>query len=72
MQPIGRNVRKSICYCNTQKMTVLPFFIGSRRIGGGQLSGYNVSNVVIRQQHLAVQFNQQLHARTVREVRKLN
>jgi hypothetical protein len=71
MYPIRRNVRRSICYCNTQKMTVLPFFIGSRRIGGGQLTGYNVTKIMIRKQHLAVQFDQALHDRTVREVRRL-
>ena len=71
MQPIGRNVRRSICYCNTQKMTVLPLFVGSRRIGGGQLTGHNVTKVMIRQQHLAVQFDKKLHDRTVKEITKL-
>jgi hypothetical protein len=71
MQPIGRNVKKSICYCNTRKMWVPPFYIGRRAIGGGVVRGSNVTRIYIRQQHLAVQFNKSLHRRTIREIRVL-
>lgn len=71
MQRLGYNVKDALCYCNTMKMWIPPFFMGSRAIGGGQLKGPTVRKIMIRQLHLAVQYNQVLHNRTVWEVKQL-
>jgi hypothetical protein len=66
MMPIGPNVKRAICYCN-----MTPAFFG---LGGGMLRGRdntNVEIVKIYEQHMLVQVNQTLHARTVDEVRKV-
>lgn len=65
MMPIGPNVRRAICYCN-----ITPAFFG---LGGGMLrgrDGTDVEIVKIYEQHMLVQVNQTLHARTIDEVRK--
>jgi hypothetical protein len=66
MMPIGPNVKRAICYCN-----ITPAFFG---LGGGMLrgrDGTNVEVVKIYEQHMLVQVNQTLHARTIDEVRKV-
>lgn len=65
MMVIGPNVKRAICYCN-----MTPAFFG---LGGGMLRGRdtNVEIVKIYEQHLLVQVNQTLHARTIDEVRKV-
>src|SRR3954471_4835798 len=40
-------------------------------LGGAQLRGQSVETVAISQQHLAVQFDESLHQRTIAEVEKL-
>ena len=66
MMPIGPNIKRAICYCN-----ITPAFFG---LGGGMLRGRdntNVEIVKIYEQHMLVQVNQTLHARTIDEVRKV-
>jgi hypothetical protein len=66
MMPIGPNVKRAVCYCN-----MTPAFFG---LGGGMLRGRdntNVEIVKIYEQHMLVQVNQTLHARTIDEVRKV-
>jgi hypothetical protein len=40
-------------------------------LGGAQLRGQSVETVPISEQHLAVQFDESLHKRTVAEIEKL-
>ena len=63
MASLGNNVAKAICYCNTS-----PLMLG---LGGAQLRGQSVETVPISEQHLAVQFNESLHKRTIAEIEKL-
>jgi pimeloyl-ACP methyl ester carboxylesterase len=63
MKALGKNVAKAICYCNTS-----PLMLG---LGGAQLRGQSVEIVPISKQHLAVQFDESLHKRTIAEVEKL-
>lgn len=68
MYPITDNVRRAICYHNT-----MPLMFG---LGGGVLlpvKGYNgyLETINVAEQHLAVQFDNSLHARTVAEVKQL-
>jgi pimeloyl-ACP methyl ester carboxylesterase len=63
MKSLGKNVAKAICYCNTS-----PLMLG---LGGAQLRGQSVEIVPISEQHLAVQFDESLHKRTIAEVEKL-
>jgi hypothetical protein len=63
MKSLGKNVAKAICYCNTS-----PLMLG---LGGAQLRGQSVEIVPISKQHLAVQFDESLHKRTIAEVEKL-
>ena len=63
MRSLGNNVAKGICYCNTS-----PLMLG---LGGAQLRGQSVEIVPISQQHLAVQFDESLHKRTIAEIEKL-
>ena len=63
MRSLGKNVAKAICYCNT-----MPLMLG---LGGAQLRGQSVETVPISQQHLAVQFDESLHQRTIAEIEKL-
>jgi pimeloyl-ACP methyl ester carboxylesterase len=63
MASLGKNVAKAICYCNTS-----PLMLG---LGGAQLRGQSVETVAISEQHLAVQFDQSLHKRTIAEIEKL-
>src|SRR6516165_3371860 len=63
MSSLGRNVDKAICYCNSS-----PLMLG---LGGAQLRGQAVETVPISEQHLAVQFDQSLHKRTIAEIEKL-
>jgi hypothetical protein len=63
MLPLRDNVKKAINYHNES-----PMMLG---LGGGWLSGQQVDTVHIAQQHLAVQYNTQLHNRTISEVSKL-
>jgi pimeloyl-ACP methyl ester carboxylesterase len=63
MASLGKNVAKAICYCNST-----PLMLG---LGGAQLRGQSVENVPISEQHLAVQFDESLHKRTIAEIEKL-
>ena len=63
MRSLGNNVGKAICYCNSS-----PLMLG---LGGAQLRGQSVEIVTISQQHLAVQFDESLHKRTIAEIEKL-
>ena len=63
MASLGNNVAKAICYCNTS-----PLMLG---LGGAQLRGQSVETVPISEQHLAVQFDESLHKRTIAEIEKL-
>ncbi len=67
--PIGHNVKQGICYHNTKPEMWVPF-IG--QIGGGKLVGTgNIITQNFAQQHLLVQFNEELHNETVKYVKKL-
>lgn len=57
MMPVGENVARAICYHNAS-----PLMFG---LGGGVLTGAHVESFDIHEQHLAVQFDQGLHGRTV-------
>ena len=63
MKSLGKNVAKGICYCNSS-----PLMLG---LGGAQLRGQSVEMVAISKQHLAVQFDESLHKRTIAEIEKL-
>jgi pimeloyl-ACP methyl ester carboxylesterase len=63
MKSLGKNVAKAICYCNSR-----PLMLG---LGGAQLRGQSVETVPISEQHLAVQFDESLHKRTIAEIEKL-
>ena len=63
MRSLGKNVAKAICYCNS-----MPFMLG---LGGARLRGESVETVPIFEQHLAVQFDESLHQRTIAEIEKL-
>jgi len=63
MKSLGKNVAKAICYCNSH-----PLMLG---LGGAQLRGQSVETVPISEQHLAVQFDESLHKRTIAEIEKL-
>jgi len=64
MRSLGNNVAKAICYCNSS-----PLMLG---LGGAQLRGQSVEIVPISKQHLAVQFDEGLHKRTIAEIEKLS
>ena len=63
MKSLGKNVGKAICYCNS-----MPFMLG---LGGAELRGESVETVPIYEHHLAVQFDEGLHSRTIAEIEKL-
>ena len=63
MYPLGPNVIKALCYHNTA-----PMMLG---LGGGVMVGKQVTTVNIAQQHLAVQYNQALHSRTIAAIQAL-
>jgi hypothetical protein len=63
MRPLGENVGKAVCYCNSK-----PRMLG---LGGAQLRGQSVENIPISKQHLAVQFDESLHRKTIAEIEKL-
>ena len=46
----------------------MPLMLG---LGGAQLRGQSVENIPISQQHLAVQFDESLHQKTIAEIEKL-
>jgi len=80
MKPIGTNVKKALCYHNTQPMMWMP---GIGSLGGGELvarapgkggeavASANIENLDIAEQHFLVQVDQSLHQRTVDAVRSL-
>lgn len=69
MKPLRENVKKAICYHNTNPEMYVPF-IGS--LGGGELTGIeNIVTIDIAEQHLLVQANQELHAKTIAAVKEL-
>jgi len=63
MKSVGENVKRAISYHNTA-----PYFLG---LGGGVLKGPHVTQIDIAENHMVVQADQGLHARTVAEVKKL-
>lgn len=62
MTPLKGNVERALCYHNDA-----PMMFG---LGGAELAGKQVENVEIAEQHLAVQFDQALHARTIEAVKE--
>lgn len=79
MKPIGTNVKKALCYHNTQPMMWMP---GIGSLGGGELvarapgrgdsvASATIENLDIAEQHFLVQVDQSLHQRTVEAVRSL-
>ena len=56
----GTNVKRALCYYNET-----PLMLG---LGGGRITGPQVEEIPIRIQHFAVQYNQALHDRTVKEI----
>lgn len=69
MQPIGNNVKHAMCYYNLSPMMPSPFGM----LGGGKLIGQtNIETFPIAEQHLTVQYDQTLHARTVAAVKALH
>lgn len=63
MIDLPRTVNKAINYYNTT-----PLMFG---LGGGKLVGRQVETFTISQQHLLVQYNKELHKRTISEIVKL-
>jgi hypothetical protein len=65
MEPLRANVDLAVCYYNLS-----PMMLG---LGGGQLTGsaQKIVTIEISEQHLAVQFDAALHARTVAFVQEL-
>lgn len=63
IEPFGHNVKKAICYYNR-----MPLMLG---LGGGRFSGPQVETVEVAKQHLLVQFDQSLHARTLKAISEL-
>jgi pimeloyl-ACP methyl ester carboxylesterase len=76
MKPIGANVKKALCYHNTQPLMWVP---GIGSLGGGELvakageifAAPAIETVDIAEQHFLVQVDQSLHQRTVDAVRSL-
>ena len=78
MKPIGINVKKALCYHNTQPLMWVP---GIGSLGGGELVANvtaddvlatpAIETVDIAEQHFLVQVDQSLHQRTVDAVRSL-
>ena len=80
MKPISANVKRALCYHNTNPMMWVP---GIGPLGGGELvaraaakagdvlAGPAIENVDIAEQHFLVQVDQSLHQRTVDAVRSL-
>ena len=80
MKPISANVKRALCYHNTNPMMWVP---GIGTLGGGELvaraaakagdvlAGPAIENVDIAEQHFLVQVDQSLHQRTVDAVRSL-
>ena len=73
MQPIRTNVKKAICYYNTNPMMPSPYGM----LGGGRLTTFicprlwpQIETVTISEQHLLVQADQSLHERTVAAVKQ--
>jgi pimeloyl-ACP methyl ester carboxylesterase len=63
LKRIGTNVEKTICYWNTH-----PEMGG---LGGGKATGHNVSIYEYSEQHLAVQYDEHLHALTTEYIRRV-
>jgi pimeloyl-ACP methyl ester carboxylesterase len=63
MKPLKDNVKRAICYHNTN-----PMF---GRLGGGILRGPHVETIDIAEFHLTVETNPILHARTIAAVKEL-
>ena len=80
MKPISANVKKALCYHNTNPMMWVP---GIGTLGGGELiasaagragdaiAAPSIETVDIAEQHFLVQVDQSLHQRTVDAVRSL-
>ena len=78
MKPIGTNVKKALCYHNTQPLMWVP---GIGSLGGGEVVASAaakevpatpaIETVDIAEQHFLVQVDQSLHQRTVDAVRSL-
>lgn len=61
--PFTNRVKKAVCYYN-----VHPFIFD---LGGGRCVGVQVTTIMINEPHLSVQFDRNLHGKTVAEVRRL-
>jgi hypothetical protein len=55
--PCGANIKKVLCYHNNH-----PLMLG---LGGGVLIGPQVSITQVSEQHLTIQYDQTLHAKTI-------
>lgn len=70
--PLGPNVKAAVCYFNAHPMMWWP---GVGKIGGGKLvadkGGPKVLTVIVREQHLAVQFDGNLHRMTVETIKNM-
>jgi hypothetical protein len=64
MKSIPVNVKHTVCYHNLRG-TVLG-------LGGGVCKGAGIEAVDINESHLAVQFDERLHQRTIEEVRRVS
>jgi len=62
MQNLPPNVKKAITYQNQ-----VPFF----GLGGGVLTGPDVTRVLVTEDHLAVQFDERLHQMTLQAIEEL-
>lgn len=61
-----KNYERALCYHNTQVNYLLGF-----RLGGGQYRGANVETTEINMNHLAVQFAEELHLKTLAAIERL-
>lgn len=60
VQHLPSRVKKAVCYYNST-----PMMLG---LGGGKLTGDHVETFEIKEQHLAVQFDERLHEITVARI----
>ena len=61
---LPNTVLKAVCYYNKS-----PWMFG---LGGGKLTGPQVTTYALGEQHLGIQFNQDLHDITIAKIKELN
>jgi pimeloyl-ACP methyl ester carboxylesterase len=63
MTPLKTNVERALCYHNNT-----PLMLG---LGGGEITGVaHIENIEIAEQHLALQYDESLHQRTIAAVKE--